>query len=71
MAKMKGKSKEKTFVWDPSEFIDAPEAVSGYLSAALETNDPAHIARAIGDVARARGMTARLMAKRVRSLRPL
>jgi probable addiction module antidote protein len=57
MAKMKGKSKEKTFVWDPSEFIDAPEAVSGYLSAALETNDPAHIARAIGDVARARGMT--------------
>jgi probable addiction module antidote protein len=57
MAKTKAKPKEATFAWDPSEFIDTPEAISGYLSAALETNDPAHIARAIGDVARAQGMT--------------
>jgi probable addiction module antidote protein len=35
----------------------APAAISEYLSAALETNDPAPIARAIGIVARAHGMT--------------
>jgi probable addiction module antidote protein len=53
----KTKAKEATFAWDPSELIDTPEAISEYLSAALETNDPAHVARAIGDVARARGMS--------------
>ena len=57
MARTKAQRKEKTFAWDPSELIDTPEAVSEYLTAALETEDPAHIARAIGDVARAHGMT--------------
>ncbi|MGH6769698.1 MAG: addiction module antidote protein [Xanthobacteraceae bacterium] len=57
MAKKLTKVKVKTYPFDPAETLDTPDAVSEYLTAALETNDPAHIARAIGDVARARGMT--------------
>jgi len=35
-----------------------PPAVSPYLDAALEEDDPALLAAALGDVARAKGMTA-------------
>lgn len=43
--------------WDPVEHLGSPEDVAGYLEAALEDGDPQVIAAAIGDVARARGMS--------------
>ena len=47
----------KTKAWDAAEHLDSPEAIAAYLEAAFEDSDPALIAAAIGDVARARGMT--------------
>lgn len=43
--------------WDPSEYLDNEESIEAYLNAAFEDGDPRLIASAIGDVARARGMT--------------
>ncbi len=47
-----------TRVFDAAEFIDvdSPEAIAEYLTAALETDDPGHIVKAINTVARAQGM---------------
>ncbi|GJD48765.1 hypothetical protein OPKNFCMD_1490 [Methylobacterium crusticola] len=42
--------------WDAAEYLDSQEAIAAYLEAAFEEGDPALIAAAIGDVARARGM---------------
>lgn len=42
---------------DISEFLDDPEMVAEYLNAAIEENDPALFLQAMGDVARAEGMT--------------
>ena len=47
----------KTKVWDPSEFLDSPESIAAYLEAAFEDGDPSLIAAALGDIARALGMT--------------
>jgi probable addiction module antidote protein len=44
--------------YDPAEFLDSPEVVAEYLTEALETDDEVVIAKAIGTVARARGMAA-------------
>jgi len=43
----------KTTRWDPSEFLDSSESIAAYLEAAFEDGDPALIAAAIGDIARA------------------
>ena len=43
--------------WDPAEHLDSGEAIVAYLDAAMEDGDPALIVAALGDVARARGMT--------------
>ena len=50
-------SKETYTPWDSAEFLGDDEAVVEYLRAALEENDPAFFVKAIGNVARARGMT--------------
>jgi probable addiction module antidote protein len=42
--------------FDPAEYLDNDEMIAGYLSDALETQNPAFIADAIGVVARAKGM---------------
>jgi len=42
---------------DISEYLDDPEVIAEYLNAAIEENDPAFFLRAVGDVAKARGMT--------------
>lgn len=42
--------------FDPAEYITSDEAAAAYITQALETNDAAVFAAAIGDVARARGM---------------
>lgn len=44
--------------FDASEYLDNPAVIAAYISEALGTNDPAFIAAAIGDVARANGMSA-------------
>ncbi|MFW6012411.1 MAG: addiction module antidote protein [bacterium] len=43
--------------WDPAEHLETAEDVATYLEAAFEDGDPALIAAALGDVARAKGMT--------------
>jgi probable addiction module antidote protein len=43
--------------FDPAEYLRDEEDVAAYLTAILEENDPALLAAALGDVARARGMT--------------
>jgi probable addiction module antidote protein len=48
----------KTTKWDASEHLDSDEMISAFIDAALEDGDPALVAAAIGDVARAKGMTA-------------
>ena len=47
----------KTTQWDPTEYLNSPKAIAAYLEAAFEDGDPALIAAALGDVARAIGMT--------------
>lgn len=43
--------------WDPAEGLDSEEEVAAYLSAALEDGDPRVVNAALGNIARARGMT--------------
>jgi probable addiction module antidote protein len=47
----------KTTQWEPAEYLDSPKAIAAYLKAAFDDGDPALIATALGDVARAQGMT--------------
>jgi len=47
----------KTTAWDASEYLDSPASIAEYLEAVFEDGDPALIAAALGDVARALGMT--------------
>ncbi|HEV2816296.1 MAG TPA: addiction module antidote protein [Allosphingosinicella sp.] len=47
----------KTKVFDPARYLKSEEEIIAYLDAAMADNDPAHIARALGDVARSEGMT--------------
>jgi probable addiction module antidote protein len=44
-------------VFDPTEYLGDDEAVAEYLLAMLEENNPGLLAQALGDIARARGMT--------------
>ena len=43
--------------WDPAEHLEAEEDMAAYLEAALEEGDPALIAAALGDIAKAKGMS--------------
>jgi probable addiction module antidote protein len=43
--------------FDPAEYITSDEAAAAYITQALATNDAAIFAAAIGDIARARGMS--------------
>lgn len=47
----------ETSKWDAAEYIESEEAVFAYIEAAFEDGDPAVITHALGNVARARGMT--------------
>jgi probable addiction module antidote protein len=46
----------KTTPFDAAAYLDTPSAIAEYLTAALETDDAAVIARAVGVAARAMGM---------------
>ena len=43
--------------FDITEHLDSEEAIAAYLTMVIEENDPSELARALGLVARARGMT--------------
>lgn len=47
----------KLHPFDPAEHLQTEEEILYYLEAAMEGNDPKHIAGALGDVARSKGMT--------------
>ena len=47
----------KTAPFDVARYLDDPETIAAFLTDALDTGNPAHINRALGDVARAKGMT--------------
>ena len=49
--------KTKTSPWDAAEYLNTEEEMAAYLEAALEEGEPALVAAALGDIARARGMT--------------
>jgi probable addiction module antidote protein len=47
----------ETTPWDVTEFLTDEAAIAAYIEAVMEDGDPALVAAAIGDIARARGMT--------------
>ncbi len=49
--------KTVTTPWDPAEHLKTEEDMVAYFEAALEDGDPTLIAAALGDIARAKGMT--------------
>ncbi len=51
-------NRESYTPWDSAEFLTDDEAIIEYLKAALEEQDPAFFMKAVGNVARAKGMTA-------------
>jgi len=50
-------SKIKTRQFDVSNYLNDEEDIAAYLQVAIEDGDPALLAAALGDIARARGMT--------------
>jgi probable addiction module antidote protein len=46
-----------TRTWDVSEHLESEEAIAAYLNAAIEDGDPALIQAALGDIAKAKGMS--------------
>ena len=50
-------AKTLTQPWDPAQHLEDPADMAAYLEAALETGDAALVAAALGDIARAKGMT--------------
>ena len=48
---------EPLYNYDPAAALDSPEAISVFMADALETGDTSYIAKALGVVARAKGMT--------------
>jgi len=50
------KEDAKTSRWDTAEFLKTKEDIDAYLEVAFESKDPRHIAKAIGNAARAQGM---------------
>jgi probable addiction module antidote protein len=47
----------KTRPFDAANYLHTQEDILYYLEAAMEGNDPKHIASALGDVARSKGMS--------------
>jgi len=50
-------SKVETKIFDPAEYLDDSASIAACLTDALESDDPAFVADALGVVARARGMS--------------
>ncbi len=50
-------TRTKTLPWDAAEHLETEEGMAAYLEAALEEGDASLVAAALGDIARAKGMT--------------
>jgi probable addiction module antidote protein len=50
-------AKIETKPWDPAEHFASDEDMAAYLEAALEDGDASLVAAALGDIARAKGMS--------------
>ena len=50
-------TKTTTTIWDPVTHLATSEDVAAYLEAALQDGDPQLVAAALGDIARAKGMS--------------
>ena len=50
-------AKTETRPWNAADYLSTEAEVVAYIDAAFEDGDPALIAAALGDVARAKGMT--------------
>jgi probable addiction module antidote protein len=50
-------AKTRTKKWDAAEHLKSSADMVAYLEAALEEGDPALVAAALGDIARAKGMS--------------
>jgi probable addiction module antidote protein len=50
-------TKTRTQSWDAAEYLETEEDMAAYLEAALEEGDTTLVAAALGDIARAKGMT--------------
>lgn len=48
---------EQLYDYDPAESLNSPEAIEIFMADAFQTNDSAYIAKALGVVARAQGMS--------------
>jgi probable addiction module antidote protein len=57
MSRTKPKPKIKTIPWDPAANLKTDADIAHYLEAVFEDGDPALVAAALGDVARAKGMS--------------
>lgn len=54
---MRGMKMKKATKWDASEYLETEAGIAAYLNAALEDGDTSVLAAALGDIARAKGMT--------------
>jgi probable addiction module antidote protein len=50
-------TKTTTTIWDPATQLSTIEDVAAYLEAALQDGDPQLVAAALGDIARAKGIS--------------
>ena len=50
------KSKIKTILWNSADYLKSEKDIAYYLQAVFDDGDPALIAHALGEVARAKGM---------------
>ena len=50
-------NKVTTNLWDAAEHLETKEDMAAYLEAALQDGDPQFVAAALGDIARAKGMS--------------
>ena len=53
----KAEAKTAISFWDPAEHLKTEQDMVAYFEAALEEQDPTLITSALGDIARAKGMT--------------
>lgn len=49
-------TKTRTRPWDVAEHLETQEDMAAYLEASLQEGDPALVAAALGDIARAKGI---------------
>ena len=50
-------TKITTTIWDPAAHLSTADDIAAYLEAALQDGDPQLVAAALGDIARAKGMS--------------